>query len=167
MFERFTAEARQTVVEAKAQAEIFGHARVGTEHLLSALVATSGIPAEVLGGAGITRAVLDEALSFDRAALDYLGIDLDQVLARTRAMFPEHPCRNQLRGVRFAAETKKALELSLREAIRLGHRHIGAEHILLGLIRSADNRACRLLIERGSSLAVIRSRVEERLRSAS
>lgn len=166
MFERFTTEAREIVVAAKADAESRGHQRVTTEHLLSAVVDQGGVAGQVLLGAGLSRSILDEALGIDRAALDYLGIDLEQVLARTRAHFPDQTGRSPLYGVRFAAESKKSLELALREAIRLSHRHIGSEHILLGILRDQENRACRLMIKRDVSPASLRAAIENKLRAA-
>ncbi|CAN5872414.1 MAG: Clp protease N-terminal domain-containing protein [Acidimicrobiia bacterium] len=167
MFERFTAEARGVVVEAKSQAEARGHSSVTTEHLLSVLVDHTGVAGRVLIQAGLTRTVLDDFLGIDRAALEYLGIDLEQVLSRTRAMFPDQSARLPLRGIRFAAESKKALELALREAIRLQHRHIGAEHIMLGILRDQDNRACRLMVKRDISPASLRTSLETEIRAAS
>lgn len=167
MFERFTAQARKIVVEAKFHAESRGQGRVTTEHLLSALVDQAGVAGRILIEAGVTRTVLDDSLGIDRAALEYLGIDLEQVLSRTRALFPDPTTRSLLQSVRFAAESKKALELALREAIRLQHRHIGAEHILLGILRDQDSRAFRLMVKRDISPASLRTSLETEIRAAS
>lgn len=167
MFERFAAESREVVVAARRHAESFGHRQVNTEHLLLALVEQGDVTSRVLTEAGLTPSLLNGSLGIDRTALEFLGIDLEQVLARVREMFPNEVARPSLKGVHFAAETKKALEISLREAIRLSDRHIGTEHILLGILRSPDNRACLQMIKRDISPESLRSALETQLRAAS
>ena len=142
MFERFTADARAAVVAARTEAKALGHERVGSEHLLLGVATTGGRAADVLArhGAGADR--LRGALSAgepDAGALAAIGIDLDEVRRRVEASFGpgalERGRRRRRGHVRFTAAAKKALELSLREALRLGDREIGAEHVLLGLLR--------------------------------
>ena len=167
MFERFTAESREVVVAARRHAESFGHRQVNTEHLLLALVERDHVTSRVLTEAGLSPSLLSESLGIDRTALEYLGIDLEQVLARVKEMFPNEVARPYLKGVHFAAEAKKALEISLREAIRLSDRHIGTEHVLLGILRSPDNRACLQMIKREISPESLRSALETEIRAAS
>lgn len=167
MFERFTAESREVVVAAKRRAESLGRKQVNTEHLLVALVEQGDLASRVLTEAGLTSSMLNESLGIDRTALEYLGIDLEQVLSRAREMFPSEVARPSCSTVHFAAETKKALEIALREAIRLRDRHIGTEHILAGILRSPDNRACLLMMERDISPESLRSVLETEIRATS
>jgi ATP-dependent Clp protease ATP-binding subunit ClpA len=173
MFERFTDAARAVVNNACAEARQLRHGHVGTEHLLLALAAEGpGIASAVLRGAGVRHAdvraeierlvdpppkVLDEA---DAAALRSIGIDLDAVLERIEqslgadALLPPPAPRRGLLGrsypgTRLTPRARKVLELALRDAIVLGHRHIGTEHILLGLIREGEGLAMKILVDGG------------------
>jgi len=182
MFERFTEAARGVVIRAQVEAHELHHPHIGTEHLLLALLSDeSGTAYTVLHGAGIdaprvrseiTRLVAapPKLLSpEDAEALRTIGIDPDEVLARIEESFgpgaldppPPAPRRGLLRrrrstGTRFTPRAKKVLELSLREAIRLDHHHIGTEHLLLGLIREGNGLAARILTDAGVSLADLR-----------
>lgn len=152
MFERFTSDARGVVVEAAEEARRCHHGAIRPGHLLlaaaehrdgSALLAAAGLePAEVV--ARVRAAPDPDAL--DAGALAAMGIDLDAIRARVEARFGEgaldrrrrRTCRRggTFRGtLPFAPESKRALELALREAAALGDRHIGPEHLLLGLSR--------------------------------
>ena len=113
MFERLTLPARQAVVQAQEAARAVGHEQIGTEHLLIALV---GDPA------GIAT-----------KALTALGISQDTVRRQVLEATGVHPPTPDA-SIPFTPEAKKALELSLREALSLGHTHIGTGHLLLGLI---------------------------------
>jgi len=197
MFERFTAQARATVKAAQAQARALRHDRVGTEHMLLALLdpEAAGVAAQVLRDAGVTaddvRARIEEHVGrgprllgeADAAALREIGIDLDAVRAKIEETFGEGALRPPVRyhsrglfGLRrrrpayergtFSPRAKKALELSLREAIRLKHNHIGTEHILLGILREGEGLAARVLTEAGASLNDLRERVHHALRAA-
>lgn len=185
MFERFTTQARRVVVIAQEQARRRRDDRIRSEHLLLALYEVPDNPARtILDALGADRATVERALAdldrddrspdgpvSDAAALATLGIDLDEVrrhvelafgpgaLDRTRAA--TWPRRPWLRGhVPFHRDAKKVLELALREAVRLGHDHIGTEHLLLGLLR-ADGRAAAALTGHGLRLDAIRVLVEE------
>jgi ATP-dependent Clp protease ATP-binding subunit ClpA len=188
MFERFTDRARNAVVGAQASAQRLGHGYVGTEHLLLGLLQGDGIAAQVLGGLGITaaaveRAVLDEVGrgplgEGDAEALGAIGIDLEEVRRRVEASFgpgalqwrPGRGC-GRSRVPPFAGRTpftpraKKVLELSLREAVALKHRHIGTEHLLLGLVREGEGLAMLVLTRIGAGPQAIRARVLDALRS--
>lgn len=163
MFERFTADAKQVVVLGAEAARELGNDFVGAEHLLVALaergsnVATRSLgtcgfdPARArLGLRGKHRSGQDPLDRSDAAALREIGVDLDEIRRRAEAAFgpgaldrrPRWSGRRRTRicGLPFMPEAKKALELSLREAIRLGHRSIGPEHLLLGLLRLDPSR---------------------------
>jgi ATP-dependent Clp protease ATP-binding subunit ClpA len=188
MFERFTDEARQVVVRAQAEARSLGHSWIGTEHLLLAVVMqpeTPGVSALVRLGVtpdavrDVIRHIVGSDLGpTDAAALRTLGIDLDEVRRRVEASFgpgalqpPPRRRRRRLLGRRlqdcepggghlpFAARAKKTLELALREALALKDNHIGAEHILLGLVRAPDNFAIDVLERLGVAPETVRAQV--------
>jgi len=173
MFERFTAPARRVVVMAQEDARERRQDRIHTENLLVGVVRTPGTPgAELLREAGVDRRVVEDGLASagpDHAeALATLGIDLDEVrrqveeafgpgaLDRTRA------AQKGWRGghIPFDRPAKKALELGLREAIRIGDRHIGTEHLVLGLLWPGGG-AQTILGARGVTLEGMRASVEE------
>jgi ATP-dependent Clp protease ATP-binding subunit ClpA len=185
MFERFTVQARGVVVRAHQEARQLGHPHIGTEHLLLALLSEeAGTAYAVLHAAGLdgprVRADVERLVGTpakilnedDAAALQTIGIDLDAVLARIEESFgpdaldppPPAPQRGLLRRLRhrqgsvsrFTGRAKKVLELSLREAVGLGHHHIGAEHILLGLLREGNGLAAKVLVDAGLGLADLR-----------
>jgi ATP-dependent Clp protease ATP-binding subunit ClpA len=180
MFERFTQEARSVVTAAQTEARSLRHDSIGSEHLLLSLtLSKAGVVAKVLNDFGLnddrTRALVEQlgASQFsgapDPGALATIGIDLHEVrrsveeafgpgaLERTKA------ARGRIRGRRghlpFRREAKTALELALREALALGHRHIGAEHILLGLLRNTGSRAHLILAEAGADAKAIRESI--------
>jgi ATP-dependent Clp protease ATP-binding subunit ClpC len=128
MFERFTERARKVVVLAQEEARSFGHAYIGTEHLLLGLLREDrGIAAHALGR-------LDVTLSGAREQLESIvghGEDRD---------FAQAP---------FTPRSKKVLELALRESMQLGHNYIGTEHILLGLVREREGVAYKILSNLG------------------
>jgi ATP-dependent Clp protease ATP-binding subunit ClpC len=132
MFERFTDRARRVVVQAQEEAKALDQHYVGSEHLLL------GLTHESIGGlAGKT--------------LESLGIGLDAVRQRVKEVIgrgSQAPSGH----IPFTPEAKKALEMSLREAVHLGHQYIGTEHLLLGLIREGDSVAGRVLAELGADL---------------
>ncbi|GAA1172933.1 ATP-dependent Clp protease ATP-binding subunit ClpA [Kitasatospora gansuensis] len=167
MFERFTAAARQVVVQAQAEARELRHDRIGAEHLLLAVLADPSDPAAALLVAkGLDHAAARAELArrpdpgSDAEALASIGVDLDAVRAAVEAEFGE----GALSGAReeprrrgwfkgdhrpFTAEAKKVLELSLREALRLKEKEIGVRHLLLGLLRAGEGPAVTLVTERG------------------
>src|SRR5215216_3168181 len=109
MFERFTDRARASVVLAQDQARRLHHDYIGTEHLLLGLLAeTDGVAAKVLDAMGVRIAAVEA--------------DLVAIIGRGEVEPSGH--------IPFTPRAKKVLELSLREALQLGHRHIGTEHIL-------------------------------------
>jgi hypothetical protein len=142
MFERFTDRARRAVVLAQEEARRLDHNYIGTEHLLLGLIHEGeGVAAE---------------------ALEALGVSLEAVRARVEEAIgrgPEPPGGH----IPFTPRAKKVLELSLREALQLGHSYIGTEHILLGLIREGEGVAAQVLVKLGADLSRVRQQVLELL----
>ncbi|MEU5567819.1 Clp protease N-terminal domain-containing protein [Micromonospora musae] len=191
MFERFTDRARDIVRGARDEARAEGQRPVGTEHLLLALLADEAslagrILAEVGLDAGDLRARIRRHVETggvglgdaDAAALREIGIDLAAIVARVEQTFGPDALRETVpeprrrwgrrrySGGPFSPRSKKVLELSLREALRLRHHHIGSEHILLGLLREGHGLAALVLTEAGADLDDLRRRVEQALRTA-
>jgi len=138
MFERFTRRARQAVVLAQEEARAFRHDRIGTEHLLLALLRD---PDSVAG-----------------KALARLGVSLPEI----RRAVEETVGRGESAPtdlIPFSPRAKKVLDLSLREAINLTHSHIGTEHILLGIVREGEGLAARILVDQGTGLSRVREAV--------
>jgi ATP-dependent Clp protease ATP-binding subunit ClpA len=181
MFERFTDEARQVVRLAQEEARRLRHPYIGTEHLLiAALDEGHGAAAQALAGRHlevsdlrrrVTAAVDEGRDGLDPDALATLGIDLDAVRRVTEASFGEGSLdakgRKPVRTghIPFSKRAKKTLELALREALRLKHRHISSGHILLGLLRETDGAAALILIDAGIDLADLRDDVTRRIAS--
>jgi ATP-dependent Clp protease ATP-binding subunit ClpC len=136
MFERFTDKARQCVVLAQEEARLLDHNYIGTEHLLL----------------GLAR----EADGIAAHALQRLGITLDAVRADVTTIIGAGPAAAPSGHIPFTPRAKKVLELSLREALQLGHNYIGTEHILLGLVREGEGVAAQILVGRGADLARVR-----------
>ena len=179
MFERFTKDARQAVVLAQEEAVALHHGWIGTEHLLLGVLRADGDGARLLAGFGLDAAgVRDDVVrivgrgedDIDRDALATLGIDLDEVRERVErafgpgALIRRRRCRRGGIGhmVPFTARAKKALELTLREALNLAERDLRAEHLVLGLLREGDGVAARILAERGVTHAAVRERIAGR-----
>jgi ATP-dependent Clp protease ATP-binding subunit ClpA len=123
------------VARAQREARSLHHERVGTEHLAVGLFGdAAGLACEIL---------------------DSLGIGVDDV----RARIPEGTSEAASGQLPFEPETKRVLELALREALALGHAQIGTEHLLLGLLRDEDAPGGALLRERGADYAEVRSAI--------
>jgi ATP-dependent Clp protease ATP-binding subunit ClpA len=179
MFERFTDGARDAVVGAQRHAIALHHGWIGTEHLLLGLLDDpDGRAARILerwaldgdwARGEVERIVGRGEPAIDADALATLGIDLDAVRERVERTFGpgalsgSRRCRRGIwRGasIPFTPRAKKALELALREAIAMGDRFIGAEHLLLGLAREGDGVAARILRSRGVDRAAVRAALE-------
>ena len=140
MFERFTDRARRVVVLAQEEARLLNHNYIGTEHILLGLIHV---------GEGVAA-----------KALESLGISLEKVRQQVEEIIGagQSPPSGH---IPFTARAKKVLELSLREAIQLGHNYIGTEHILLGLIRESEGVAAQVLVKLGADLGRVRRLVIE------
>lgn len=176
MFERFTHTARDVVVRAQEEAAALGHDHIGSEHLLLGVASGNASAARVLRGLGVEPDHLRvEADTLDADALASIGIDLGEVRRRVEASFgPGALARRRRRCARgrvlgyrpMSPHAKHALELALREAVTLGDRQIGPEHILLGLARDADSGAARALRRCGTSPGAVRAAVLAAARDA-
>jgi ATP-dependent Clp protease ATP-binding subunit ClpA len=187
MFERFTHPARESVVAAQVAARRLGHDWIGTEHLLLGMLEQSdSVAARVLTELGVTPTAIEQQIQSelgrapsgigDAEALGAIGINLDEVRRRIEAAFgPDALCgrraKRNRRGmlsdhIPFTPRNKKVLELSLREALRLGHKYIGTEHIMLGMIREGQGLAMLVLSRLGVGPEVLRTRILDELREA-
>ena len=187
MFERFTTAARGAVIGAQAHARTAGHAEIGAADLLAGVLDdATAIPARVLADLGVTVAegvaATEEVFDAeDATALSALGIDLDAVRRQAEQTFGpgaldrrrrQRPGLFGRRGgaghLPFDAEAKSALELSLRAAVAEGHRHLGAEHVFLGLLATEQATALRVLRRLGVSAdaAALERQVLARLAAA-
>ncbi|RFA10409.1 NDP-hexose 4-ketoreductase [Subtercola boreus] len=138
MFERFTDRARRVVVLAQEEAKMLNHNYIGTEHILLGLIHE---------GEGVAA-----------KALESLNISLDAVREQVQDIIGQG--QQQPTGhIPFTPRAKKVLELSLREALQLGHNYIGTEHILLGLIREGEGVAAQVLVKLGADLNRVRQQV--------
>jgi ATP-dependent Clp protease ATP-binding subunit ClpC len=138
VFERFTERARQVPVLAQDEARAFRHDYIGTEHLLLGLLRE---------GDGVAARVLDS-----------LGIEIEDVRERLAAIVP--PGEEETTGqIPFTPRAKKMLELSLREALSIGHNHIGTEHLLLGLTRDPEAVGSKILSDLGHEPEDVRNAV--------
>lgn len=185
MFERFTDSAREAVAQAQAEARSLGHRYIGTEHILLGLLADSeSESARCLWLQGVDHDQVREALTriipvppgdLDAEALETIGIDLSAVREKVEATFGagalDQPpgSRGQRMGlpfghIPFTPRAKKVLELSLREALRLRHKHIADGHILLGLLREGEGLAVQILVEARVGLDSLRRDVTAALR---
>src|SRR6186713_1856486 len=138
MFERFTDRARRVVVLAQEEARLLNHNYIGTEHILLGLIHE---------GEGVAA-----------KALESLGISLDAVRGQVEEIIGEGGS-SPSGHIPFTPRAKKVLELSLREALQLGHNYIGTEHILLGLIREGEGVAAQVLVKLGADLNRVRQQV--------
>ncbi|MEY3218389.1 MAG: hypothetical protein RLY96_852, partial [Actinomycetota bacterium] len=138
MFERFTDRARRVVVLAQEEARMLNHNYIGTEHILLGLIHE---------GEGVAA-----------KALESLGISLEGVRAQVEEIIGQGQ-QAPSGHIPFTPRAKKVLELSLREALQLGHNYIGTEHILLGLIREGEGVAAQVLVKLGADLNRVRQQV--------
>jgi len=167
MFERFSKSAREVVVRAQADATTLGRERIDADVLLLGVAGGESRAARVLAEHGAThRALRERAASggLDGKALAAIGIDLDEIRRRAEESFGPGALERGRRArggyVPFTAGAKKALELSLREAIAMGDDHIGSEHLLLGLAREGDGVAGRMLRSRGIDRDAVRAALQ-------
>ncbi|MQY02171.1 Clp protease N-terminal domain-containing protein [Actinomadura macrotermitis] len=174
MFERFTDEARSVVERARDEALGLRAERIGSEHVLLGVIAGQGPAALALRERGVTAENLRPRVahlaerSLDAEALRSIGIDLAAVREATEDSFgtgalDAPPGRFRSGRVPFGPDAKKSLELALRQALRLGQKHIADGHILLGLLQDGRLPAARALAEAGVDLDALREDVERRV----
>ena len=138
MFERFTGQARRVMDLAQDEARMLNHNYVGTEHLLLGLIGEGeGVAAQALESLGV--------------GLETARQQVEEAVGEGQQAVPER--------IPLTPRAKKVLELSLREALQLGHHYIGTEHILLGLIREGDGVAARVLAGLGADPNRVRQQV--------
>ena len=138
MFERFTDRARRVVVLAQEEARMLNHNYIGTEHILLGLIHEGeGVAAKALESLGIS--------------LEAVRQQVEEIIGQGQQAPSGH--------IPFTPRAKKVLELSLREALQLGHNYIGTEHILLGLIREGEGVAAQVLVRLGADLNRVRQQV--------
>jgi len=138
MFERFTDRARRVVVLAQEEARLLNHSYIGTEHILLGLIHE---------GEGVAAKAL-ESMSI---SLDAVRAQVEEIIGQGGSSPSGH--------IPFTPRAKKVLELSLREALQLGHNYIGTEHILLGLLREGEGVATQVLVKLGADLGKVRQQV--------
>jgi ATP-dependent Clp protease ATP-binding subunit ClpC len=138
LFERFTDRARRVLVLAQEEAKLLNHNYIGTEHILLGLIHEGdGVAAQALESLGISLAAVREKV--------------EEKIGPAQGSAPGSPP--------FTPRAKKVLELSLREALQLGHNYIGTEHMLLGLVREGEGEAAQVLISLGADLGKVRQQV--------
>lgn len=144
MFERFTEKARQVVVCAQDEAKTFKHAYIGTEHLLlGLLLVEDGLGSYVLRDMGLT--------------VEQVREDVRRIVGDGEQLI--------VGQIPFTPRSKKILELSLREALGLGHNYIGTEHLLLALAREEQGVSARILSEHAIDPEQVRERILQALRA--
>src|SRR5476649_2596245 len=138
VFERFTDRARRVLVLAQEEARLLNHSFIGTEHILLGLI--------------------HEGEGLAAKALESLGISLEAVREKVEETIgPDGSAPTG--SPPFTPRAKKVLELSLREALQLGHNYIGTEHMLLGLVREGEGVAAQVLQSLGADLPRVRQQV--------
>jgi ATP-dependent Clp protease ATP-binding subunit ClpA len=138
MFERFTDRARRVVVLAQEEARVLNHNYIGTEHILLGLLREGeGVAAKALESLGLH--------------LEAVRQQVEQIIGKGQQVPAGH--------IPFTPRAKKVLELSLREALQLGHDYIGTEHILLGLLSEGEGVAAQVLVRLGADLKRVRQQV--------
>jgi ATP-dependent Clp protease ATP-binding subunit ClpC len=146
MFERFTDRARRVLVYAQDEARDLDHAFIGTEHILLGLIREGdGVAAKALDALEVTYDVVREKVK-----------GLTELVTNASSTSPP-----------FTPRAKKVMEMSLREALQLGHSYIGTEHLLLGLVRQGDGAAVRILNDLGVEISHIQTQVVQLMSSRS
>jgi ATP-dependent Clp protease ATP-binding subunit ClpA len=139
VFQRFTDRARQVVVLAQEEARLLNHDYIGTEHLLLGLVVEGKLddPSGPFQSLGIS--------------LERVRLEVESIVGRGKGRTEGH--------IPFTPRAKKVLELSLREALQLGHSYIGTEHILLGIVREGEGVGAQVLHKLGADHNWVRKQV--------
>jgi ATP-dependent Clp protease ATP-binding subunit ClpC len=150
MFERFTDRARRVIVLAQEEARTMDHDSIRPEHLFLGLIQAEGVAGSVL----------------EEAQVDLESVRGRVVTAESARARGKRGAKARVLQLPFSPKSKKALEMSLREALRLGHNYIGTEHILLGVIRATEDEADRFADIVGTNLSDLRDRTQTKLQSA-
>ncbi|WP_314030566.1 ATP-dependent Clp protease ATP-binding subunit [Corynebacterium argentoratense] len=138
MFERFTDRARRVIVLAQNEARMLNHSYIGTEHILLGLIHEGeGVAAKALESLGISLAAVRQ--------------EVEEIIGHGTTPPKGH--------IPFTPRAKKVLELSLREGLQMGHKYIGTEFLLLGLIREGEGVAAQVLVKLGADLPRVRQQV--------
>jgi ATP-dependent Clp protease ATP-binding subunit ClpC len=138
MFERFTDRARRVVVLAQEEARMLNHSYIGTEHILLGLIHEGeGVAARALESLGISLYAVRE--------------QVQEIIGQGKDVPSGH--------IPFTPRAKKVFELSASEALQLGHKNVGTEHILLGLIREGEGVAAQVLVKLGADPSRVRQQV--------
>ncbi|MEU6583557.1 Clp protease N-terminal domain-containing protein [Nocardia sp. NPDC046763] len=143
MFERFTDTARRAIVLAQEEARLLGHDWIGTEHLLLGILH---------GGDPIAGQALAD-----------VGLDLSGLRERVNQAVGVQENHAPAGHIPFTPRSKKVLEMSLREAIRLQHNYIGPEHLLLALVAEGSGVASQVLISESATPDDLRGRIDARM----
>src|SRR5580765_5080592 len=146
-FDRFNDRAKRVLALAQDEAIRFNHNYIGTEHLLLGLVRE---------GEGVAARVLDS-----------LGVELSKVRTAVEFIIGRGDSTTSPSEITLSPRTKKVIELAIDEARKLGHSHVGTEHLLLGLVREGEGIAAGVLESLGVSLEKVRAQVIEVLKSSS
>ena len=145
MFERFTERSRKVVVLAQEESGCLGHDYIGTEHLLLGLIREGeGVAAQALAASGVT--------------VEGVRGQVETIAGRGEANTSQKP---------FWTETKRVLESSLKESMRLGHNFIGTEHLLLGLLAESRGITATVLSNLGTDTGRVRREVLDRIEGCS
>lgn len=174
MFERFTRHARAVVTTAQVVARGLHSPAIDTRHVVVALAETDGSAARALRSAGLvpdevaaaTRRKIADDGGLDGEALSSLGIDLDLVRERADATFGDGALDTAARRggpgrhIPFTRDAKKALELALREAVRLRSKDIDDSHLMLGVLRDESASGARALSDAGADTPALRAALE-------
>jgi len=146
MFQRFTDRARRVLVYAQEEVRDLDHAFIGTEHVLLGLIREGdGVAAKALDALGVSYDVVREKVT-----------ELTELATNSSSGSPP-----------FTPRAKKVMEMSLREAMQLGHSYIGTEHLLLGIVRQGDGAAVRILSDLGVEMSDIQTQVIQLMPSLS
>lgn len=166
IFNRFARGARACVEAALEEARVLGHDSVGDEDLLLGMLRTGeGVAAEALSSLGVNlEDAREQSEKMSAEALASVGISLENIRREAGEAFDMRIPEG--RRIPFSPRAKKALERSLEESVRLRDNYIGTEHVLLGILGTADGTAVRVLARTGVSTDVLEERLYELRRRA-
>jgi ATP-dependent Clp protease ATP-binding subunit ClpC len=164
MFEPFTEKAIKVIMLAQKEALRLGHNYVGDEHLLLGLIPEGpGIAAKFLQLLGL----ISEDPGVAVKVLKSMDVNLQDVRIEVKKIIGQGPgfvaSKSMTVEIPFTPQAKQVLEFSLAEARQLNHNYIGAEHLLLGLIREGEGMAARVLESLGVDLTKVRMQVIQML----